>query len=77
MRERYGNGAGAGADVEDPMRRGGVEVAEDRFDEVFGLGAGDEDGGCYAEREAVELLLAGDVLEGLAGEAALDQVVVE
>ena len=31
---------------------------------MLGLGAGDEDGGGDVEGEAVELLLAGDVLDG-------------
>ena len=39
---------------------------------MFGFGAGDEDGGSDAEGEAVELLFAGDVLDGLVGGAALD-----
>ena len=43
---------------------------------MLGLGAGDEDGGRDVEGEAVELLLAGDVLDGLVGEAALDGDVV-
>ncbi len=48
------------------------EFGEDGFDEVFGLGAGDEDGGGDAEGERVELLLAGDVLDRLVLEAAGD-----
>jgi hypothetical protein len=39
---------------------------------VFGLRAGNEDGGRDVEGQAVEFLLAGDVLDGLVGEAALD-----
>jgi hypothetical protein len=39
-------------------------MGEDSFHEVFGLGAGDEDGGSDIEKETVELLLAGDVLHG-------------
>ena len=69
--ERDGDGSGAGADVEDIERRFVVEFAEDGFDEVLGLGARDEDGGRDVEGEAVELLLAGDVLDGLVGEATL------
>ena len=52
------------------QRCGGIEFGEDGFDEVFGFGAGNEDGGGDVEREAVELLLAGDVLDGFVGEAA-------
>jgi hypothetical protein len=48
------------------------EFHKDGFHEVLGLGAGDEDGGCDAEGEAKELLLAGDVLEGLVLQAAGD-----
>ena len=65
--ERDGDGSGAGADVDNPKGRGGIEFGEDGFDEVFGFGAGDEDGRCDVEREAVELLFAGDVLDGLVG----------
>jgi hypothetical protein len=43
------------------------------FDEVFGFGAGNEDVGCDAEGQAVELARAGDVLDGFAGEAALEE----
>jgi hypothetical protein len=50
-----------------------AEFGEDGFDEMLGLGAGDEDGGGDVEGEAVELLLAGDVLDGLVGEAAADE----
>jgi hypothetical protein len=39
---------------------------------VFGLGARDQDCRRDAEGEAVELLLAGDVLDGLVGQAAED-----
>jgi hypothetical protein len=46
---------------------------EDGFDEVFGFGAGDEDGGGDVEREAIEFLLAGDVLDGFVGEAASNE----
>ena len=71
--ERDGDGSRAGANVENPEARGGVEFGEDGFDEVFGFGAGDEDGGGDVEGEAVEFLLAGDVLDGLVGEAAGDE----
>jgi hypothetical protein len=74
--ERNGDGSRTGADVENSERRFVVEFAEDCFDEVFRLGAGDEDGGGDVEGEAVELLLTGDVLDGLVGEAAEDEAVV-
>jgi hypothetical protein len=44
---------------------------------MFGFGAGNEDCGRDVEREAVELLLARDVLDGFVGEAAKDAAVVE
>src|ERR1035441_3571731 len=75
--ERNGDGSGAGADVEDLEVRGGVELGEDGFDEKFGFGAGNENCWRDVERERIELLLAGDVLDGLAGEAAKDEVLVE
>jgi hypothetical protein len=43
---------------------------------MLGLGAGDEDGWSDAEGEAVELLGAGDVLDGLVANAACDGFVV-
>jgi len=67
-----GDGSRTGADVEYSERRFVVEFAEDCFDEVFRLWAGDEDGWGDVEGEAVELLLAGDVLDGLVDEAAGD-----
>lgn len=72
--EGEGEGSGAGAYVGDAQGLGGegLEVGEDGFDEVLGFGTGDKDGGRDAEIEAVELLVAGDVLDGLAAEAAGD-----
>ena len=60
------------------MRSGcfGRQTFQDGFDEELGLGARDQDGRGDAELEAVELLLAGDVLDGLAGSAAVDGAVV-
>jgi len=52
-------------------------VGEDGFDEMLGLRARDEDGGGDAEVEAVELLVAGDVLDGLVEEAASEALLVE
>jgi len=43
---------------------------------VLGFGARDEDGRRDLEGETIELLLAGDVLDGFVGEAAEDEVVV-
>ena len=41
------------------------------FDNVFGFGAGNQDGGGNTERAAVELLHSGDVLGGAALQALL------
>jgi len=49
-----------------------AEFCEDGFDKMFGLWARDEHGWSDAEGEAVELLLAGDVLDRLTGQAAED-----
>ena len=76
MGERDGNGSGAGADVEDLQRRGGINFREHCFDEMLRFGTRDEDCGRDVECEAVELLLAGDVLDGLVGEAAEDEALV-
>lgn len=53
-----------------------AKFSEDGFDQVFGFWARDEDGWCDVEREAVELLLASDVLDGLVREAAENEAVV-
>ena len=76
--ERDGDGAGAGADVEDFEGRGRIEFGlphfgQDGFDEVFGFRAGNEDGGRDVQGEAIELLFAGNVLDGFVGEAAEDE----
>ena len=54
----------------------GLQVGEDCFYEEFGFGAGDEDGGGDLQGEVVEVDGAGDVLDGLEGEAALDEALV-
>jgi hypothetical protein len=46
---------------------------QDGFDEELGFGAGDEGVAGDAEREAVELLRADEVLQGLLGGAAGDE----
>ena len=50
---------------------------EGSFNEVLGLWTWDEDRRGDFEREAVELLLAGNVLDGLVFEAARDERFVE
>jgi hypothetical protein len=52
-------------------------VGEDGFDEMLGLGARDEDGRGDKEIKAVELLVAGDVLDGLVAEAAREDLPLE
>jgi hypothetical protein len=49
-----------------------TKLLEDGFDEMLRFGARDEDGGCDVQGQAVELLFAGDVLDGLVGHAALN-----
>ena len=74
--EGDGDGSGAGADVDDLQRLVCGQEFQDGFDEVLGLGARDEDGRGDVEGEAVELLLAGDVLDGFVVQAAGDVVFV-
>ena len=80
LRHRVGEGDGdgsrAGADVGDGDGRVVREEFERGFDEMFGFWTRDEDVRRDAEREAVELLLAGDVLDGLVLGAAVDPLVV-
>src|SRR3981189_598914 len=70
------DGAGAGTDVDDLQGLVCGQEFEDGFDEVFGFGARDEDGGSDFECEAVELLLPGDVLDGFVAQTAGDAVFV-
>jgi hypothetical protein len=70
------DGSGAGTDVEDAgMAKGGAcgDPVEDGFDELLGFGAGDEGVTGDAEVEAVELLHAGEVLDGFFGGATGDE----
>ena len=46
-----------------------VQKLQNSFDQLFGLGAGDEDGGGDDEIQAPEFLMAGDVLRGNAAGA--------
>ena len=66
----------ASADVEDFEWLRWIEFSEGGFDEVFGLRPRDEDRVRDAEGEAVEFLLASDVLDRLVGEATEDKDVV-
>jgi len=74
--ERQRDGSGAGAHVKDVDRAVVGETAEHRLDEVLGLGPGNERGWSDLELEAEELLLAGDVLDGLVAEPAGDGGVI-
>ncbi len=76
-REGDRDGSGAGADIGDLQRLVCGQEFEDGFDEVFGFGARDEDGGRDFQGEAVELLLAGDVLDGFVAQTAGDVFFVE
>ncbi len=70
------DGAGAGANVEYAglgESRAGGDPAEDSFYEELGFGAGDEGVAGDTEVEAVELLMAGEVLDGFFGGAAGDE----
>jgi hypothetical protein len=72
-------GSGASANVGDLQGLGGIvggEKLQDGFDQVLGFWARDEDVGGDLQEEAVELLLAGDVLDGLVLQAAGDEGVV-
>jgi hypothetical protein len=71
------DGSGAGADVGDLQRLVCRQELQDGFDEVLGLRARDEDGRGDVESEAIELLLACDVLDGLVAESAGDAAFVE
>ena len=53
-----------------------LDAVERGFDKVFGFRARNEYGGRDAEGEAVELLLAGDVLDGLVAGAACEEGLV-
>ena len=75
--QRDGDGSGAGANVGDAEGKIVGEAVENCFDKVLGLGAGDEDSGSDLEWEAIKLLLAGDVLDGLVFQAAGDVGFVE
>jgi hypothetical protein len=55
------------------LRGLGCGVVEDGFDQELGFRAGDQGVGCDVEREAVELLNAGEVLQGFVGGAALGE----
>jgi hypothetical protein len=72
-----GDGSRSGAYVGDGDGMVVGDASEYAFDEVLGLGPGDENGGADAERKSVELLLAGDVLDGLVTKAAVDCLFVE
>jgi len=72
-----GDGSRSGAYVGDGDGMVVGDASEYAFDEVLGLGPGDENGGADAERKSVELLLAGDVLDGLVTKAAMDCLFVE
>lgn len=71
-----GDGSGAGPDVGDVERGVERDALEQGFDEVLGLGAGDEDVGRDAEGESVEFLFADDVLNRFVASSASEPLVV-
>jgi len=77
--EGDGDGSRSGANVDDFeawAERKVVDEIEDGFDEVLGLRAWDEHGGGDEKVGAPELLVSGEVLQGLSGGAASDELVV-
>ena len=73
--ERDNDSSGACSYIGDLERLFGLELScpeQDCFHEVLGFGARDEDGRCDAEVQAVELLLAGDVLQRFSSGATID-----
>src|SRR5262249_38922724 len=83
-----GDAAGAGSDVGDEETGAVVfvgaasaklakgETVESDFDEVFGFGARNENVGSHFEGEAPKFLLAGEMLDGYAGNAAFEEILV-
>src|SRR5215472_2284893 len=79
--ERDSKAAGTGAHVSDAKRRAGLaggdsaraQALEGDFDDVFSLGARDQDGWRDFEFEAPEFLFASQILGWLAGSSARDQ----
>lgn len=67
------DGSGAGAYVEDAEGFRGGQAGQNGFHEEFSLRAGYEDCGGDVKRKTVELLCAGDVLDGLVVEAACNR----
>ena len=75
MGKGHGDRSGACAYVDEAQFRSLREAMQDGFDEKLGLWAGDECGAGDAEGQAVELLLAEDVLNRLEGQPAVDEIV--
>src|SRR5690606_3126713 len=73
--ERERDRPGPGADVEDRQLAGAaLELAQDELDERLGVAPGDEDAPVDGEGQRPELLLADEVGDRLAGEAAADEL---
>jgi hypothetical protein len=70
--ERQCDSSGPGTHIEDIDRTIMGNAFEHGFDQVLGLRARNEGSRGHFESESEELLLAGDVLDGLAAEPALD-----
>ncbi len=71
--KRDGDGSGAGSDIHDARGRVVFQPHNRCFDEVFRLGTRNQNIGRDVKRQAVKFLLSGDVLDGLALRALLDQ----
>jgi hypothetical protein len=69
-----GNGTGAGTNVDDARPWKNCSVSERRLNQVFGLWPGVENVGVHFESEAIKFCLAGDVLNGLTAQAALEKI---
>ena len=68
-----GDGAGAGAEVDDERVGGVAKVGGDPVGELFGFGSGDEYSGSDGEGEGAEGGGAEDVLEGFSVGAPADE----
>src|SRR5579875_2761775 len=76
MRHGDSNGPRASADVGDGLRPVLREQSKRCLDQNFGLGTRDKDGWREGKAQAVELLLAEDVLDGLMVPASAQKLVV-
>ena len=76
MGQRNGDGARTRSHVEHTKRLLRIQLSQYCLDEVLRLGPRDQYGGRDVQRETVELLFTGDVLDGLVHEATLNKRVI-